>query len=188
MNTTFPSAPAQAQIVSAPLVATPEKTFEIFLFPGVLPINSVEEGIRLGNYTRKMPNITDSTVPLLAARGEMDLIVVKFKETICRDDRIRLLESEGMEPCEFSPNYLLGLMIRPDSEMPDGLKNKDIVAVAKPGSPRSHFTSPKGEECLLYVDRSGDGDRYLDLAPANGGCYVFRTYLAQRMRPKTPPP
>lgn len=142
----------------------------------VKPINSLEEGIKLGNYDSHYDFITDKTVPLKELTDEKEIFLVNFDRTIGETEYKELLEKEGLKPCE--PNYLLGLMAQiKEDDMPKELKNKNIVV------PSSVFTGGCGFRCFLCVYR-GDGYRKLRLTDVDREWIDRWVFLAEALDTK----
>ena len=156
---------------------TTESTVTICSFPNVSPVNTAEEGIRLGHYNDHYRYITDKTVPLKPVEGKKNLHVVCFNRLIGEKEWVELLRAEGKQPCRHAPQYLLGLMAQvPEGQMPAELHNKDIVA-AEQESP-SVFSDFYGRRCFLCVSRDDVG-RGLSLASVDGEWFGFCAFLAE---------
>ncbi len=147
----------------------------------VKPINSVEEGIKLGNYTSTYDFITDKTVPLKEVTEEKEISLVCFGRMIEENEYISLLKEQGLKPLENAPNYLLGLMEQfQEKDLPESLKNKDIVAA----NVSSVFADGHGRRCFLCVSR-GDRYRRLDLTFVGWQWIAFWVFLAEALETET---
>jgi hypothetical protein len=121
-------------------------------FPGISPISTVSEGIRLGRYIDHYRFITDKTVPLQSVTRAKNLHIVCFNRTIGEPEYVELLRAEDLRPCQDAPQYLLGLMAAVSQErMPGELRIKNLVA-AEPDNESSFFADGFGGRCFLGVD------------------------------------
>jgi hypothetical protein len=122
-------------------------------FPIVIPVNTIEEGIRLGHFTSYDPFITKATVVLRSVAGEKTIYAVCFNRTIGNRDYLELLRQIKKSFCRYAPNFLLGLMEQvPEDLMPSELRGKHIVA-AEPDLPSSCFANESGESSYVYANR-----------------------------------
>src|SRR3989338_1701538 len=93
------------------------------------PINDVREGIKRGRYTDVYYFINPQTVPLPYAKGEKRVHVGCFDTELKEDEYSLRLGKIGLKPCEYAPNYLLGLMAQvSEEEMPQELRGRYILA------------------------------------------------------------
>lgn len=151
-------------------------------FTNIHPINTVEEGIRQGHYNDYYRHITDQTVPLRPAAGAKTLHLVCFNRIVGETEFVELLRAEGKRPCQDAPNYKLGLMAQvPEEQMPEVLRNKDIVA-AEPDNSSSVFTDEVGSRCFLYVLRYV-ADRGLSLTDVGRRWHDGWAFLAEDLVP-----
>ena len=151
-------------------------------FPNIQPINTAEEGIRVGHYDGHYSFITNETVPLQPVQGAKNLHLVFFNRTIGETECMELLRTEGKQPCRNGPQYLFGLMAHvPEDKMPAELRNKDLVA-AEPDNKSSVFTGGSGHRCFLYVLRDG-GYRRLGLASVGREWSDDWAFLAEDLVP-----
>ena len=158
-------------------MTTTKSTATICSFPNVSPVNTAEEGIRLGHYNDHYDYITDKTVPLTSVEGKKNLHVVCFNRTVGETEWVELLRAEGKQPCRHAPQYLLGLMVQvPEDQMPAELRNKDIVAEEQESS--SVFTDESGDRGFLGVRRDG-GNRELILTRVDGRWFDDDAFLAE---------
>lgn len=151
---------AQLQIPKVePKITKTESGIITSTFPNILPVNTVEEGIREGHYNDHYRFINNKTVALKPAQGAKNLHLVCFNRTIGETEYVELLKKEGKQPCQNAPQYLLGLMRQvPEDKMPQELYNKHLVAAES----SSVFADAGGSRCFLYVFRIGS-DRELCL-------------------------
>lgn len=170
-------------ISSEPLV---QRGITIVRVEGVVPINTLEEGIALGgwrgehgihcsSFKEKLPDL-DQIVLL-----PKDLFVVCFGKgrRLDEEEYVQRLFQFGLRPCLNAANYFLGLMaLVGESHLPKELKWKDIVA-AEPRE-RSKFTYDGTEKkCFLYACRTGTG-RVLNMATVAGPWSANWAFLAER--------
>ncbi|MBI2096136.1 MAG: hypothetical protein HYT43_00670 [Candidatus Taylorbacteria bacterium] len=162
--------------------ATKKSSAIVCSFPNVQPINTAEEGIRVGHYDGHYSFITNETVPLQPVQGAKNLHLVCFDRMIGEMEYVELLRAESKQPCRNAPQYLLGLMAAvPEDKMPKELRNKDLVA-AEPGNASSAFTDKACRRCFLYVDRR-DGLHRLDLIVVDGEWDDLWAFLAEDLVP-----
>ncbi|OHA26757.1 MAG: hypothetical protein A3C06_01265 [Candidatus Taylorbacteria bacterium RIFCSPHIGHO2_02_FULL_46_13] len=153
-----------------------QSVIRICSFPNIRPINSIEEGLRLGNCRRSYPFITDESVPLPQVKGEKALHLVYFRRTVRADEYGELLQAEGKQPCRNAPNYLLGFISQvPEDKMPKELRNKTIVAAGLDTSSRVY--NEHGIQHFLCVARFGDQHRTLQFTDTHilwrSGSWIF---------------
>lgn len=158
--------------------AEKESPFTTLTFPNINPVNTAEEGIRVGHYDDCDPFITNETVPLQPVQGAKDLHLVSFNRIIGETESVELLRAEGKRPCQNAPQYLLGLMAAvPEERMPQELRNKKLLA-AEPDNKSSVFSDENGYRCFLCIFRDGGG-RELSLAIVDGEWSGFCAFLAE---------
>jgi len=118
----------------------------ICAFEGINPIDRVEAGIILGQFSSHYSHITGSVVPLSSVSGSKDIYLVCFENCTVRKDEYIELRRNG-------PNYLLGLMAQvSEGKMPEELLNKDLLVMDDKES--SIFTDHRGNDCFLCVRRN----------------------------------
>ena len=146
----------------------------------VEPMDDVEKALKQGHYTDHYGFITNKTVKLPKAEGKKRLYVVPFYRNIGEKEYATLLAEHNLKPCKNGPSYLAGLMAQvPESEMPEELKGKYIVA-AEPDNKNSVFQDECGFRCFLFVLRHGGAHRLLGLAFIDFGDWGgFWAFLAE---------
>lgn len=146
-------------------------------FPGIMPINTIEDGIAAGQYNSHNEFITNTTVQLQPAQGPKNVYLVCFDRELEPTEWTDLLRAEGKQPCINGPNYLLGLMAQvSQDQMPEEFRSKDIVAAENARS--SIFADEDGDPCFLYVSHDSTS-RKLDFTVIGPGWYIFWAFLAQ---------
>jgi hypothetical protein len=143
----------------------------------VRPINFLREGLELGYYDKvDKAEINEQNIQLQATEGNKRIYVVSFSRKEInswqyQSDCTGALEALGLRPCEYGPNYLLGLIARlgknrlpiyPPCKQLVAYKKKDVLSDRPPW----RFNTRLWENCSLAVSESYG--RTLRLEPVYG--------------------
>ena len=138
----------------------------------VNPINDIEEGKTTGNYDSIYDWITVNTVPLEKAEGAKRIYFVPVTEQVEEGKEAEFLAKYGKKPVVNAPNYLLGAMAKlKESDLPEELKLKDLVAVAD-----GVFLNHSGNRCFLNCNRRS-GERKLNMVKLLGDWYADNAWV-----------
>ncbi len=138
----------------------------------VNPINNIEEGKTTGNYDSSYNWITANNVLLEKAEGSKRIYFIPVTENVEEGKEAEFLAKYGKKPVTNAPNYLLGAMAKlKESDLPEGLKLKDLVAVAD-----GVFLYHDGNRCSLYCRRRS-GERKLNVVFLNGEWSADRDWV-----------
>lgn len=123
----------------------------------VEPMTSIEEAIKLGQYTNHYKFITNETVQLPTAKGKKQVFAVPLAKDENGPGVMERLKQCGLKLCVNAPSYLAGLMASvPESEMPAELNGTSFVA-AEPNNTSSVIAGKFGDSYFLYVGRETGG-------------------------------
>lgn len=144
----------------------------------VTPVNDLEAGIAGGRYYNIGVAFKERTVQLpVAPTNPKKVDIITPDSNLNGLDYLQLFRQLKKKPCDFAPNYLLGLMVfYQENQLPGEMLGLNIVAS---GPDNCVFYTKGGLPSFMYVNRIPQGLRKLNIVPIGGFWGTHCSFLAE---------